>query len=79
MSDKITILDVKSIPPAERHPNKILDVWNRLGAGETLQLLNDHDPKHLYAMFQKQFTDSFVWEYVQQGPIDWVVNIKKTK
>lgn len=79
MSEKIVTFDVKNIPPSERHPKKILDVWNRLEAGETLQLLNDHDPRQLYSLFETEFKDSFSWEYGEKGPVDWIINIKKLK
>lgn len=79
MSEKIITLDVKSIPPSERHPSRILDVWNKMAAGETLKLLNDHDPKQLYSLFEMQYKDAFIWEYGEKGPVDWVINIRKIK
>lgn len=79
MSGKVVTLDVKSIPHSERSPKKILDVWNNIEQGDTLQILNDHDPKHLSSLFEAQYRDSFSWEYGEKGPVDWVVNIKKLK
>lgn len=79
MPEKTVTLDVRVIPHSERSPKKILDVWNKLEPGETLQLINDHDPKTLYSLFQGEFKDSFTWEYGEQGPVDWVINIKKTR
>lgn len=79
MSEKIVTLDVKNIPPSERHPSKILDAWDKVEVGETLRLLNDHDPKQLFSLFEMQYKDSFSWEYGEKGPVDWVINIKKIK
>ena len=79
MSEKIVTLDVRVIPHSERSPKKILDVWNKLEPGETLQLINDHDPTTLYNLFNGEFKDTFAWEYGEQGPVDWIVNIKKLK
>ncbi len=79
MSEKIVTRDVRVIPHSERSPMKILDVWNKLEPGETLHLINDHDPKTLYSLFQGEFKDAFTWEYGEQGPVDWVINIKKLK
>lgn len=79
MSDKVVKLDVRIIPHSERTPKKILDEWNRLEPGETLQIINDHDPKTLYNLFNGEFSGAFSWEYGEQGPVDWVVNIKKLK
>lgn len=77
MSDKVVTLDVRVIPGPERSPMKILDVWNKIQPGETLRLINDHDPKTLYSLFNGEFKGTFEWEYGEQGPVDWVVNIKK--
>jgi len=40
-------LDVRDLPPKERHP-EIMDTFAEMDAGETLVLVNDHDPKPLY-------------------------------
>ncbi|SDG05080.1 DUF2249 domain-containing protein [Halorientalis regularis] len=40
-------IDVREIPPKERHP-KIMDTFAEMASGETLRLINDHDPKPLY-------------------------------
>lgn len=40
-------IDVRDLPPKERHP-KIMDAFAAMDAGETLTLINDHDPKPLY-------------------------------
>jgi len=47
-NEKIVKIDVRVIPLSERHPRKIFDIWDGLNAGETLQIINDHDPKPLY-------------------------------
>ena len=70
-------LDLRSMHPFERH-DKIFEVWNSLKAGWTLEITNDHDPKPLRYQFQAEYPNTFEWEYKQQGPKDWVVQIKKT-
>jgi len=75
---KIVKLDLRTIPVFHRHPT-IFNEWDRLGEGDTLQLINDHDPKPLYYQFDAEHKGSFGWEYLSKGPEDWVVNIKKTK
>jgi len=42
-----TTLDVREIPPMDRHP-KIHDAFAELESGETLTLINDHEPKPLF-------------------------------
>lgn len=46
-------LDVREIPPAERHP-KIHDAFADLDSGETLTLINDHEPKPLFYEMQAE-------------------------
>lgn len=76
MSEKTVKLDLKSIPVFERHP-KIFDTWEEIEAGDTLQLINDHDPKPLYYQFVGEQNGKFEWEYETEGPKEWVINIKK--
>ncbi|MDY7083135.1 MAG: DUF2249 domain-containing protein [Halobacteria archaeon] len=40
-------LDLREMPPPERHP-KIHEEFDNLDSGETLVLINDHEPKPLY-------------------------------
>ncbi|MFB6300307.1 MAG: DUF2249 domain-containing protein [Halobacteriales archaeon] len=50
-------LDVRDLPPAERH-SRIRDAFAGLESGESLQLINDHDPKPLYYELEAE-VDSF--------------------
>ena len=77
MSEKIQTLDLRPMPPFERH-EKIFQVWDTLKTGETLKIINDHDPKPLRYQFEVEYKDRYAWEYVQKGPKDWVVSIKRT-
>ncbi len=76
MNDKTETLDLRDMPPAQRH-QKIFEIWNRLSAGETLKIINDHDPKPLQYQFAAEYEGMFEWEYEQDGPLDWIVNIKR--
>ncbi|MCL5045217.1 MAG: DUF2249 domain-containing protein, partial [Actinobacteria bacterium] len=38
---------------------------------------NDHDPKPLHYLFQAEKTGTFEWAYLEKGPVDWRVRIKK--
>jgi uncharacterized protein (DUF2249 family) len=78
MEEKIKILDVRPLPPWERH-EKIFEVWNGLEEGEVLRLINDHDPKPLYYQFAAEREGEFEWKYKKQGPAEWIVTIKKIK
>jgi uncharacterized protein (DUF2249 family) len=69
-----TVLDIRPIPPAQRHP-LIFDLFNKLAAGESFILVNDHNPKPLYYQFQAELTGQFSWDYVEEGPESWRVRI----
>ncbi|AQL43996.1 hypothetical protein BV210_15370 [Halorientalis sp. IM1011] len=49
-------IDVREVPPKERHP-KIMDAFADMDAGETLRLINDHDPKPLYYEMDAEVED----------------------
>ena len=74
---KIDTLDLRQLPPFERH-EKIFEHWGALKSGETLKIINDHDPKPLRYQFKAEYTNQFQWEYLESGPKDWVVAIQKT-
>ena len=71
-----TTVDVRTIVPRERHP-LIFGSFNALQPGESLLLINDHDPKPLFYQFQAELPGTFTWDYVEQGPDVWQVTIGK--
>lgn len=77
-TNNIVKLDLRNIVVFERHP-KIFEEWNKLKEGETLQIINDHDPRPLHYEFEGEYKDSYEWEYIEKGPRDWIVNIFKKK
>ena len=74
MADKI--VDVREVTPFQRHP-MIMEAFEALEDGEAMILVNDHDPKPLHYLFQAEKTGTFEWTYLEQGPVDWRVRIKK--
>lgn len=75
MSDLKT-LDVRVIPPREKHPT-IFQTFNALGPGESFVLLNDHDPRPLRYQFEAEHSGQFGWAYLEQGPDIWRVQISR--
>ena len=69
-------LDVRFVPPPQKHP-LIFKTFDALGIGDAFQRLNDHEPRSLFYTFQIERKDQFRWEYVEQGPEVWRVNITK--
>lgn len=72
-----TIVDVRQIPPPQRHP-LIFQTFESLAPGQSFILVNDHDPKPLYYQFAFEREGEFTWEYLEQGPQVWRVRIGKT-
>ena len=72
----LSTLDLRPIMPFERH-EKIFEMWEELRPGETLRIINDHDPKPLRYQFEVEYKDKYQWEYEQQGPKDWIVKIRR--
>jgi uncharacterized protein (DUF2249 family) len=71
------ILDVRQIPPPQRHP-QIFRAFEDLEPGESFILLNDHDPKPLYYQFKYEKEGMFTWDYLEEGPVEWRVRIGRT-
>lgn len=71
-------LDLRQIHVFERH-DRIFEEWEKLKPGETLRIINDHDPKPLHYQFEAEYKDQYEWEYEQSGPRDWIVWLKRVK
>lgn len=76
MPEQIETLDLRQMPPFQRH-EKIFQTWDTLKPGEVLKIINDHDPKPLWYQFEVEYKGKYEWKYEQNGPKDWIVNIKK--
>lgn len=72
------LIDVRQIPPRDRHA-LIFSTFDRLARGEALEIVNDHDPRPLYAHFQQQFPGQVGWDYLEHGPELWRVRILRTE
>lgn len=71
-------LELRSLPFPERH-GRIFAAWEGLRAGQTLRIVNDHDPSPLRYQFDAEHRGAYSWKYVQEGPEAWIVDIAKTK
>ena len=74
--DTRPVVDVRQTPPPQRHP-LIFGTFESLAVGQSFELINDHDPKPLYYQFQAERTGQFEWQYLEQGPDTWRVEIRK--
>jgi len=66
------VLDVRKIRLIERH-DRIIETFDGLAAGETLIIINDHDPKPLWYQFSVERQNRFDWTYLEKGPEAWRV------
>lgn len=76
MPTKTTELDVRVIPPRDKHPT-IFRSFDELAQGEALVLINDHDPKPLRYQLAAERPDTFDWTYEAEGPDVWRVRIDR--
>ena len=67
-------LDVRVIPPRDKHPT-IFRTFDALQSGESLILVNDHDPIPLFYQFQAELGPVFDWDKIESGPEIWRVRI----
>jgi regulator of cell morphogenesis and NO signaling len=70
------ILDVTKIEPKQKHP-VIFQHFDGLEQGEAFIISNDHDPKPLYYQLLGERGNIFTWNYLEEGPALWRVEIGK--
>lgn len=72
-------LDLRGLPPAERHP-KIFELFDALLPGETLTIINDHEPRPLFYQLKAERGETFDderYEVTQEGPGKFVAKLPK--
>lgn len=72
---KTVELDVRPIPPRDKHPT-IFRTFDDLAAGQSMVLINDHDPAPLRYQLSAERAGKFDWTYLEQGPAVWRVQIE---
>jgi len=71
-------IDVRTITPRERHP-RIFGMANALAVGESLVIINDHDPRPLHYQLQAEYPGQFSWDYLETGPDVWRVQLGRAQ
>ncbi|PWB81561.1 MAG: hypothetical protein C3F08_01640 [Candidatus Methylomirabilota bacterium] len=69
-------VDARVLPVPQKHPT-IFRAFDELAVGNTMLLVNDHDPKPLYYTFAAERTGQFEWRYLEAGPEVWQVAIRR--
>jgi uncharacterized protein (DUF2249 family)/quercetin dioxygenase-like cupin family protein len=69
-------IDVRTLRKPDKHP-AIFQAYAGVPVGESLLLVNDHDPRHLRDEFEIEFPGGYSWEYIARDPRDWRIRITK--
>lgn len=75
---KNILIEAQAIPAPDRH-RFIFDTFDSLESGESITILNNHDPKPLLAQFDENRNSQFTSEYLASGPSEWKVKLTKKK
>ncbi len=76
MDVSVNELDVRILLPREKHPT----IHARLSAlriGDSLLIINDHDPRPLRFEIEADHPGMYTWTYLAEGPETWRVQIGK--
>ncbi|GAA0522821.1 Uncharacterized conserved protein [Halorubrum aquaticum] len=71
-------LDVREIPPVDRH-TKIHEKFEAMEPGETLTIVNDHEPKPLFYEMAAEVPsfDEDAYEVYEESPGEFVADFPK--
>ena len=70
----MTDIDVRTIPPRDRHP-LIFQTLDELTQGQSIRLVNDHDPVPLRYQLDATRPGQFDWSTLEDGPEQWTIEI----
>lgn len=72
------VIEAQKIPATTRHAF-IIESFDNLEGGDSLVIINNHDPVPLLRFFQNSRTDLFEEEYLEKGPEVWRLKLTKKK
>lgn len=76
MAEYTHTLDLPTMSHEEKH-QKLFGTLDSLKPGETLKIINDHDPKPLRFRLEAQEKGGYGWEYQLEGPERWIIIITR--
>lgn len=74
--ERMRELDVRILPRPAKH-STIHRQLAELHIGDTLRIINDHDPRPLRHELESDHPGRFTWTYLESGPRTWRVDILK--
>lgn len=69
-------LDVRPLRKSDKHP-AIFHAYAAVPVGESLVLVNDHDPRHLREEFEVEHPGGYAWDYLARDPGAWRIKITR--
>lgn len=69
-------LIAQNIPAEVRH-DTIFKAFDDLAAGDTLLIVNNHDPLPLLMQLNESRPEQFTSAYLEKGPTSWQVKLTK--
>lgn len=69
-------LDLRDIAPRDCHTT-VFALFDALQAGESLQILNGHDPQPLRHQLEGRSRGPFAWLALETGPAVWRVQLTR--
>lgn len=68
--------DVRDLQNHRRHP-AVFEAYQQLDVGQSLIVINDHEPRGLHEAFEREFAGAFTWDTVASDDADHRVRITK--
>lgn len=72
------IIEAPKIDPNIRH-SFIFEKFDELEEGDSIVIINNHDPRPLLNQFEEKRNGQFADEYLENGPATWKVRVMKKK
>ena len=73
-----TALDIRPLAPSRKSAT-VLATFDRLDAGESFILVDDHDPVDLRTHVESTRPGQGQWIYLKEGPFVWHIRIKRQR
>ena len=76
MSNYTSVIKVTEYPPHLKHKT-IFETYASLQPSESVLIINDHDPIPLRFQLESTHKGNYEWDYIEQGPTTFQVEITK--
>lgn len=72
----MSVFDLARLAETEQ---QLFQGFEQLAVGECLELSAEQRPMRLQALFEKKYSQSYRWDYLQDGPDLWRWQIRKIR